>query len=393
MSIAVGRQDRALRPIALLSAAAFCSAASMRVADPLLPKIAFEFGVTPGVASVIATSFSLAYGLCQVVYGPLGDRFGKYRLIAIAMTLATVAVTATAAAGSLAALAWLRLFAGATAAAAIPLAMAYIGDIVPYERRQPVLARFLSGQILGLIFGQAVGGILIEFADWRAVFLLLGGAFALITALLWLELRSSRVVRLRSDAPLRMGRLARQYTALLIAPRPRAVLTAVFLEGFLFFGAFAFVGAFLRHDFALDYVTIGLLLGCFGLGGLAYSLTARQVVGRLGERRMVRIGAALLAASFGALGLIPVWAAAAPVILTIGFSFYMFHNTLQTNATQMAPEARGSAVSLFALCFFLGQAIGVALFGAMADRIGYALPFGFAGICLLLLGLWFARGR
>src|SRR5690606_34980870 len=147
-------------------------------------------------------------------------------------------------------------------------------------------------------------------------------------------------------------------TALLTAARPRAVLTAVFVEGFLFFGSFAYVGAFLRHGFGLDYVTIGLSLGCFGLGGLAYSLTARVVV-RLGERGMVRAGGAVLAASFAALAGLPAWAAAVPLITAIGFGFYMFHNTLQTNATQMAPEARGSAVSLFAFCFFLGQAVGV----------------------------------
>lgn len=392
MTAAAG-EAAALRPIALLSAAAFCSAASMRAADPLLPQIAQDFAVTTGTASVIATAFSLAYGLCQIVYGPLGDRFGKYRLIAAAMTAATLAVAAAAAAQSLTALAWLRLGAGATAAAVIPLAMAYIGDIVPYEQRQPVLARFLSGQILGLIFGQAAGGMLIEFASWRAVFLLLGGAFALVTAALWLELRGPRVVRLRSDAPLRIGRLVRQYTALAAAPRPRAVLLAVFAEGFLFFGAFAYLGAFLRHAFALDYVTIGLALGGFGLGGLAYSLTARRVVAALGERGMVRAGAALLAVSFAALAWLPAWTAVLPVIVVIGFGFYLFHNTLQTNATQMAPEARGAAVALFAFCFFLGQAAGVALFGVGVDRLGYAPVFATAGIGLLALGAWFARSR
>ena len=42
---------------------------------------------------------------------------------------------------------------GATAAAVIPLSMAWIGDNVPYERRQPVLARFLIGQITGFSLG------------------------------------------------------------------------------------------------------------------------------------------------------------------------------------------------------------------------------------------------
>ena len=53
--------------------------------------------------------------------------------------------------------------------------MAYIGDVTPYERRQPVLGRYLSGQIFGQLFGQAAGGVLGDLFGWRNVFFLLGG--------------------------------------------------------------------------------------------------------------------------------------------------------------------------------------------------------------------------
>jgi hypothetical protein len=49
------------------------------------------------------------------------------------------------------------------------------------------------------------------------------------------------------------------------------------------------------------------------------------------------------------------------VALAVGFGTYLFHNTLQTNATQMAPAMRGTGMALFAFCFFNGQAIGVSL--------------------------------
>ena len=83
------REPSIVRPIVLLSAASFASVATMRVADPLLPQVAREFGVSAGDASIIATAFALAYGFCQLVYGVLGDRFGKYRLVTLA-TLASV---------------------------------------------------------------------------------------------------------------------------------------------------------------------------------------------------------------------------------------------------------------------------------------------------------------
>lgn len=389
-----GRSD-VLRPVVLLAAGAFCVSSSMRIAEPMLPRIAQEFSVTPGTASVIATAYALSYGLCQLVYGPLGDRYGKYRLVAIAATLSAAAVAGAALAQSLAALALLRLASGAAAAAVITLGLAYVGDIVPYNERQATLARILTGQLTGVVFGQAAGGIIIEYAGWRAAFVVVGAAFALVAAALWLELRFGQVSRARVSEPLRLGRLIRQYGRIAAAPRSRMILLAIFAEGFLFFGALAYFGAFLRSAFALDYLRIGLVLGCFGLGGLCYSLFARGFVARLGERGMMRVGGVLLGACLGALALLPSWAApwvfVAPAMFVIGFGLYMVHNTLQTNATQMAPEARGSAVSLFTFVFFISQAAGVTALGLAVDRVGYGWVFAAAGAGLFGLLLFFAQ--
>ena len=56
--------------------------------------------------------------------------------------------------------------------------MAFLGDVIPYERRQQVLGTFLSGQILGQLFGQAAGGVLGDFFGWRRVFFFLAALFA-----------------------------------------------------------------------------------------------------------------------------------------------------------------------------------------------------------------------
>ena len=68
-----------------------------------------------------------------------------------------------------------------------------------------------------------------------------------------------------------------------------------------------------------------------------------------------------------------------------GVSFYMLHNTLQTHGTQMAPEARGAAMALFALCLFVGQAIGVPIAAPIVDRWGAPPVFWAAAIVLPLL--------
>jgi MFS transporter, YNFM family, putative membrane transport protein len=182
-----------VRPIVVLSAAAFASVATMRVADPLIPQIAGELDVSFGDASVITTAFAISYGLCQLVWGALGDRFGKYRLVTLMTLLSAATVALAGFANSLAALGAARLVAGATAAAIVPLALAFIGDHVPYEQRQTVLGRFLTGTILGIIAGQVAGGVLGDLVGWRGVFFLLGGVFLLVGCLLVVELRSGRV--------------------------------------------------------------------------------------------------------------------------------------------------------------------------------------------------------
>jgi len=79
--------------IVALSIAAFASGISLRLTDPLLPLFALDFSITPGRAAAVITAFSIAYGLAQLFFGPVGDRFGKYRVIAWAC--AACALTAS----------------------------------------------------------------------------------------------------------------------------------------------------------------------------------------------------------------------------------------------------------------------------------------------------------
>jgi YNFM family putative membrane transporter len=378
------------RPIVLLSAAAFCVSSCLRITDPMLPLLAHDFRVSTGAASVVVSAFTLAYSLSQLAFGPIGDRFGKYHVLSIAMALSACAIAAGAAAQSLRELAALRLLAGITTAGVLSLALAYVGDVVLYEHRQAVLARVLSGQLLGVITGQAAGGILIAFISWRLVFLLLGGIYGCVAILLWHELRSGRVISLQRSTSPRPGRIAAQYVALLMGRRSRSVLLACFLEGLMFFGLLAYFAAYLRSRFALDYVAIGGLLGCFGIGGLGYGLFAWRIVPIMGERGMMLTGGVLLLAGLLLLSWTPIWGADAPVMAMLGFGLYMVHNTLQTNATQLAPEARGAAVSLFNSCFFFGQAIGAGAIGFGVDRFGYRPVFMLIGLGLLVLCWWFA---
>ena len=379
------------RPVTLLAAAAFVSAATLRAMDPLVPAIALEFATTAGSVGLTVTAFTLAYGVCQLFWGPVGDRYGKYRVIAIACLLSAATAGAAALANSLPMLAALRLLSGVTAAAVIPLAMAFIGDHVPYERRQATLARFIAGQIMGLIGGQVIGGIVGDQLGWRAVFLVLAAMFLVAGLLLLRELRAGALPPPILATPARPAQLALNYLRLFRRPWPRAVLVTVFVEGFLFFGALAYVGVALHAAYGLSFTLVGVVLGSFGVGGVLYAFNARALVGRLGERGLAALGGATIAAGYLALPFAPTAWLAALAIGLLGLGFYMLHNTLQTNATQMAPEARGLAVSTFASCFFIGQGLGAWLGGHIVDGPGTTPLFVAVAPLLLLVGLAFAH--
>src|SRR6516164_7298621 len=158
------------RSIILLAVAGFASQAMVRVTDSLLPQIAADFGTTVGEASIVVAAYAVSHGTIQLIIGPVGDRFGKYRTVTMMCALASILVALYGTVQSLSALAVARFASGAAAGWIIPLSMAYVGDVTPYERRQPVLARYLSGQIFGQLFGQAAGGVLGELFGWRGVF-------------------------------------------------------------------------------------------------------------------------------------------------------------------------------------------------------------------------------
>ena len=100
-------------------------------------------------------------------------------------------------------------------------------------------------------------------------------------------------------------------------------------------------------------------------------------------------GGILVALSFIVITFAPLPAAVAPATILAGLSYYMIHNTLQTHATQMAPAARGFAVSTFASCLFLGQASGVAIAAPVFDYTGGKPIFLSAAFLLCVLCLVF----
>ena len=377
------------RHLQLLGLAGFASMASMRICDPMLVVLSEEFQVSTGDASAVVSVYAVVYGLSQLFYGPMGDRFGKLRVVSLAVLACALFSAITAMSGTLPMLVIMRGFMGAAAAGIIPLALAWVGDQVPYERRQETLAKLMSATVIGMMSGLWFGGFSADTLGWRGAFVVLAVLFALAAALLLKQLQG-QARPAAADTP---GLLAsfRSTGNLLAMPRVRWVLGVTATEGALVFGAMAFMPTHLHQHYGLSVVAAGSVMMLYGLGGLLYSQMARRWLAWLGERGLAKTGAGLI--TLGMLLLAwgsTAWMGMLACTMT-GLGFYMLHNTLQVQATQMAPAARGSAVTLFACSLFFGQSTGVLIMAQSVDLGWLAYAFTAAAVGVTGLGVWVYR--
>ncbi len=385
-----GALKRGRAPFALLAAAAFLSSAGARIIDPLMPVLAAEFDSSIGAVSAVIAAFTLPYGAMQLLLGPLGGRFGKLRVMVVAIFCYAATMAACALAGGLGELAALRTLTGASAAGLVPLALAYVGDAVPYRQRQVAMSRITAGFTIGQMMAGPLGGIFGDTLGWRGVFLVFAAVALTVGAALAARLR-------RLDDPAEgAGRFEfGRYRILATRPAARMLLLTCVIEGGLFAGCFPFVAPFMRDGWGLSYTRIGLTLACFGIGGLLYAAVARRLVPALGEQRLVLLGGVCMAAGMAGATAIgaggdPTWRFV-PVELALGFGYFTAHGVVQARATELLPQARSTAMSVFAFMLFAGQSLGALLIGGSVGGIGYRAALRLDAVGIVLLTVWLIR--
>lgn len=370
------QSERAQRRLLLaLGVAVFMVNLDARVVAPLLPTLASELGVSLARAAWLLTAYMLPYGLCQLLFGPLADRYGKVTVCSHAMAAFSLGTACTALWPSFGAIVTLRALTGATAAGLIPLTLAYIGDTVPYERRQATIATLMASAGAAQALSTSLGGTLATVLTWREVFPVLGALAGASTLALYGFGRHAR------RAPLRTAPRPR-YLSVLTAPRMWPLLLLVGSEGFLFMGGLSYLSGLLEQRFGLDALHIGWVMAGTGAAQLMTARLMPRLIPWLPERRRLASGGAALALAYLACALAPHWAVVALGSALIGVGFILCHTTLQTRATEAVPEARGTAVALFAFSLFLGAGLGTALLGVLLELSGFGVLFLCVGLAL-----------
>jgi DHA1 family inner membrane transport protein len=374
-------------PVFLVFAAcAFASGFALRLADPIVLPVAAHFAVAPEAAAMLNSAYALPYALAQPFLGPIGDRFGKARCIQVCVAGLAAMLLLGAAAPSFALLIATRVGAGIFAGGLIPLVLAGIGDRFDMSERQVMIGRMLFAIISGQMLGSIVSGFVNDAFGWHSALVVGAAVGAVAAAVAWLAMPAATSAAARGGS----GSFAELYGRVVANPKAPWLIGGVAVEGAFFYGLFPYMGELLLATArpAADSIAgiTGLVLGAFGVGGLLYAASVRAFLRALGVRRMCLVGSGAAAASYAALAFAPTWWLAALAMFVAGVSFYMLHNSMQTEATELAPSARGSAVALFACGFFVGQGLGPIVFAALLHGLGPRVALVAVAAVIVVLG-------
>ena len=377
-----------VRAVFLLALAGFASILSLRVSDPLLPLLADSFGILPGAASISITAFGIGYGVFQILHGAVGDRIGKFQLMIVLAALSALGSFACALAPGLPTLLAARFFTGAMTGGIIPLSMAWIGDTVPYEKRQAFIARYLLGNFLGMALGPVAAGYMAEAWGWRAPFHVIGVIYIVITAVFWFEMRANPMTRKFEPAGSSLLGVFKGMWRLLDDRWVRVILFTVMFSGAFLFAPVSFVPLHAQFRFGIGPGDSSMILIAYAAGSMTFAFASGHLVRMLGERGLLLWGGVFLMAGWPVYAMVPNAAAALLPVFLAGFGTFCVHNTIQVHATQMAPHARGSSMALFAASLFISQSLAVGVWGAIVDGFGTTPLFltcalGAAGMALV----------
>ncbi|WP_188193890.1 MFS transporter [Nonomuraea sp. SYSU D8015] len=367
------------RPPLGLSIASFVSSFDRFAVSPMLVVIATDLNVPLSASVAAASGYYLAYGLTQPLWGVLSDRFGRVRVMRGALLVAALAGLVSALMPTLGALVAARVVAGACFGAVIPTGLTYVGDTVEPAVRQRALTDLMGAAALGTAAATGLGGALAGLVNWRVAFAV-PAACALICALALRTLPEPSRARHRGAAP---G--VSRYVGMVLGQRWALLVFALaFTEGAIMLGAMPFLATALEHA-GVAAAVAGLGITAYGLGLWALSKLVKWLSGRWPVPVLMTVGGTQLCVGFALVSAHVNMVTVAVTALLLGGGWSFLHSSLQTWATSVVPEARGTTIAFFASALFVGSAVASWAAGPLAEAGRYPLLFGIAAAAAIPL--------
>jgi DHA1 family bicyclomycin/chloramphenicol resistance-like MFS transporter len=344
---------------------------------PALPGLTQELGASMAQAQLTLTALLLAFGVSQLFWGPLSDRFGRRPVLLLGMTAYVLASIGSAFSPTIDLLVIWRTVQGAAMGAGVMCARAIVRDLYTPAQGASVMSKALSG--LGVIacLSAPLGGLLTSVFNWHAAMLALS-VFAAVTLGL-IALRFKETVPHKNPRALQLATLARTWLA--IAGNP-TFLAFTALTTFAYSGLFTFLASssfvFIRV-LGLTTTEYGVVMFANSFVYLLGTFLCRRLLVRWGVRRAVAIAGALtlsggmVMAALALAGVQSWWAIELPFFLfMLGHGI---HNPCgQSGAVGPFPKAAGAASALngfiaMVSAFATGQWLGTHMDGTAQPLI------------------------
>ncbi|PUE52702.1 multidrug effflux MFS transporter [Limnohabitans parvus] len=368
---------------------------------PALPAITQGFGAGMGQAQLTLTALLLAFGLSQLVWGPLSDRFGRRPILLWGMGAYTLASVACAFAPDMAWLIAGRTVQGIAMGAGVMAARAVVRDLFQPAQGATVMSQGLTG--LGIIACACapLGGMLTDWLGWRIALLMLAVFGAATLALLYWRFEETLA---QPDAQaLRAKPLIRANLDILRHP---VFLTWCTLSAASYLGLFTFLASssFVFVTFmGYSKTAYGFLMLSMSLSYIVGTFWCRWMLRRTSVHRTVGIAAVLTitaGVSMAALAYAGqgqdwygAWAVMGPMYI-----FMLGHGVHQpcgqSGAVAPFPHRAGTASALNGFLMMLGAFFMGGWLGAHMDRPVFALAHGILlWACIITIVAWTAVQR
>jgi predicted MFS family arabinose efflux permease len=375
--------------ILLLGLAGFIVMADNWVVSPILPAIAQNLNIDIAKAGLLITAYMIPFGIFQIIFGPIADRYGKKQVITFSVIMFTIATGLCALGSSIINLAIYRGLTGIFAASVMPISLALIGDIFPMEKRQQAIGTFMGISFLGQGLSMAIGGTIAYFLNWRGVFI----AYAVLSLIPTILLISNYKKLPSEKNP--NSEILKPYFRLLSNSKSLFTYLIVLLEGIFIVGSFSYTGSYIAKTYNFNYFSIGMILTAFGIMSVIGGRLSGKLANKIGQKKVLSLG--LISASIADIIIFFFGSNIYLLILGVallGLGFILTHSTLLTRATGFAQKARGAAMSLVAFCFMGGGGVGTAIGGriiALYSLNNLFIIYGLALIVTLILSFFLIR--
>ncbi len=358
----------------ILYLGAFATMADRFAVAPLLIPMAATYHVSLAAVSGVASLYYLAYGLLPTLYGLLSDRFGRVRIIRAALAGTALADVLSALSPNLTALLVARFITGGIACGVFPTTLVYLADRFPFKVRQQAITNVLVFVALGTTAGTLGAGITANVFSWR-YFFLIPAAIALAVAIALRGTPESLLTR-SSQNPLK------QVATVLRRGWAVTVLLLAVLNGAVMFGFVTYLAPALEANGQSPAIA-GIVVASYGIAVLFCTRAFGYVARRTPAALILAGGAAMLMVGYLVAGSAQSVAAILAASILAGGAYAFMQSTFQTWATDVVPEARGTATALFATAIFTGAALATSAVAGLASANRYSTLFVIAALVTL----------